>query len=107
MTMNREQSIQQAIQQELNVLFLSVVNESSQHSVPANSETHFKVTVVSDDFTSVTRINRHKLLNTLLASEFNTGLHALSMHLFTPEEWQQRGGDVQNSPACRGGSRHG
>ena len=32
------------------------------------------------------------------------GVHrALALHLFTPEEWRAQGGDVADSPDCRGG----
>jgi BolA protein len=31
-------------------LHLEVINESNRHHVPPNSETHFKVVVVSDKF---------------------------------------------------------
>ena len=46
--------IQNAIETKLNeafdARFLQVENESHKHSVPPNSETHFKVTLVSPEF---------------------------------------------------------
>ena len=48
--MKIEQSIIDKLQNSFDIAFLSVVNESHMHSVPANSETHFKITVVSADF---------------------------------------------------------
>lgn len=82
------------------------MDESKSHHVPDGAETHFKVSVVAEKFTGLAKIARHRLMNNLLAEEFNTGLHALSLHLYTPEEWQASGG-IPRSPACRDGYRHG
>ncbi len=38
---------------------LEVVNESHQHNVPPNSETHFKVVVVATEFDSKRKVARH------------------------------------------------
>jgi BolA protein len=32
-------------------------------------------------------------------------VHALALHTFSPEEWQQRGEQAQASPECKGGSK--
>ena len=46
--------IQQQIEEKLHYFFqpthLEVINESHQHNVPANSETHFKVILASKKF---------------------------------------------------------
>jgi len=105
--MTRKERINQLINQELTPVFLDVENESNRHHVPDGAETHFKLSIVSEKFNDLTRIARHRLVNNLLAGEFNSGLHALSLHLYTPEEWQSRGKEVPNSPACRDGYRHG
>ena len=41
--------------------------------------------------------------NEALAEEMKGPVHALALHLFTPEEWRAQGGDVADSPDCRGG----
>lgn len=101
--MSRKKRIEQLVTEELSPVYLSVEDESSNHHVPAGAQTHFKVTVVSSGFADLTRIARHRLLNQLLGNEFDLGLHALSMHLFTPEEWQSKQKPVLTSPACRDG----
>ncbi|CAM2941264.1 regulator of penicillin binding proteins and beta lactamase transcription (morphogene) [Legionella steigerwaltii] len=101
--MSRKNRIEELISQKLVPVYLNVEDESANHHVPKNAQTHFKVTVVSSQFTDLSRIARHRLLNQLLKKEFELGLHALSMHLFTPEEWETRGKNVLNSPACKGG----
>lgn len=84
---------------------MEVINESHMHSVPKNSETHFKVIVVSSRFEGQTRINRHRILNELLKEEMAGPVHALSLKLYTPQEWNKLDNMVLISPDCRGGSR--
>ncbi|ODN79400.1 hypothetical protein L202_03393 [Cryptococcus amylolentus CBS 6039] len=96
-----ETSIQQKIIQEFNPVLLRVYNDSSKHSHHApmraqgggNGETHFAVHLVSASFKGKTTIARHRMVNTLLKEEFDErGLHALSLRLKTPEEWEKEGG---------------
>ena len=84
---------------------IPVINESGGHNVPKGSETHFKVVVVSPEFDGTSRVDRHRRVSGLLAAEFDAGLHALSIHAFTEEEWSKRNGGVLASPACRGGEK--
>ena len=48
--MQRQQLISSRIQQALTLEHLEVINESDNHSGPANRETHFKCVIVSPDF---------------------------------------------------------
>ncbi|WP_284893220.1 BolA family protein [Cobetia amphilecti] len=90
----------------LDPLMVEVVNESHMHSVPANSETHFKVTLVSDRFSGLSRVKRHQQLYALLSEELDGPVHALALHLYTAQEWAVRGGEIPNSPNCLGGGKH-
>jgi len=83
---------------------LEVVDESANHSVPAGAESHFKVVAVSDDFDSQSRIQRHRQINALLKSEFDSGMHALAIHAYTEPEWRARFGEAPMSPPCAGGT---
>ena len=67
---------------------LEVVNESSAHNVPANSETHFKVVLVSPEFEAMTRLARHRAVMETLADELSGGVHALAVHAYTAAEWR-------------------
>jgi BolA protein len=104
-------SVQQIIESRLGARFaplhLEVVNESHMHSVPPGSESHFKVTVVSEAFAGRRLIERHRAVNETLAAELSGPVHALALHTLTPEEWFARGGTVPNSPPCLGGSKAG
>ncbi len=104
--MTVQNQIKQTLTQALTPLHLDVINESGMHNVPTGSETHFKVVAVSDQFSGKPLVFRHRMINTLLAEQFSNGVHALSLQTMTPDEWQTSGGNVYDSPPCRGGSKH-
>lgn len=103
--MNRQTSIQTLLTQALDPLHLEVVDESHMHAVPAGAQSHFRVLVVSGQFSGQGALARHRQVNRLLRDEFAQGLHALALHTWTPEEWFERGGAVPESPLCQGGSK--
>ena len=86
-------------------LHLDVINESSQHHVPINAETHFKVILVSKKFSGMSLVKRHQAVYALVQDEMDRGLHALSLHTFSEEEWKTKQGAVADTPACRGGRK--
>ena len=88
---------------------------------PRNSETHFKVIVVTGQFSNIrSPIERHRCVNAVLAKELASDgpIHALSIVAKSPEQWESlrsaTGGGavhIEPSPTCRGGdgslpSRH-
>lgn len=83
---------------------LQVENESHNHSVPANSETHFKVIMVSAGFADQRLVARHQAVYGVLADELKAGVHALALHLYTEQEWRDKAGNAPMSPPCLGGS---
>ncbi len=101
-------SIQSIIEQKLAKAFqaeiLSVENESHQHNVPAGSESHFKVTLVTAQFNDVRKVARHQQVYALLSDELAGPVHALALHTYTPEEWQETAA-APDSPDCLGGSK--
>jgi len=82
--------------------YLEVVNESANHNVPKDSETHFKVTLVSNEFVDQKLIHRHRVINKLLADLLSGPIHALALHLFTQAEWRIKNSVSPDSPDCRG-----
>lgn len=84
---------------------LQVINESHMHSVPANSETHFKVTLVSSAFDTLRKVQRHQKVYATLKDELDGPVHALALHLYTREEWMARQQQSPDSPNCLGGSK--
>ena len=84
--MSSYQNILNVLNNKLAIEHLFLENESSMHNVPANSETHFKLIVVSDDFIELTKVKRHQLIYTVLAEIMNE-IHALSIQTITLEEY--------------------
>jgi len=101
--------VQRSLTQKLQAAFapseLQVINESYMHSVPAGSESHFKVVVVSSLFVGMNRVARQRAVNKAVAEDLAGGVHAFSMETLTPDEWQDREGVVSASPKCLGGSK--
>jgi BolA family transcriptional regulator, general stress-responsive regulator len=69
---------------------LDVVDESHQHEGHAGhrpgGETHFRVHIVSEAFHGKSRLERHRMVNEILASELEGGVHALAIHASAPGE---------------------
>ena len=100
-----QQTIESKIKASLSPTHLRVVNESHMHSVPPGSESHFKLVIVAQAFEGQTLVRRHQAVNGILADELAGEIHALSMATHTAAEWERRGGQVDPSPQCLGGSK--
>ena len=100
-----QRTIESKIKTSLSPIHLQVINESHMHSVPPGSESHFKLVIVADGFEGKRLIQRHQLVNGLLAKELREDIHALSMQTLTPDEWRDRGGQTLDSPPCLGGGK--
>lgn len=94
--------LENKLREQFVINFLQVINESHRHHVPRDSESHFKVTLVSEDFAGQKLIARHRLVNECLKGFLDGPIHALAIHTYTPEEWQKRLGDVPQTPNCVG-----
>jgi len=101
--MNVQSIIEQKISNNIRTNFLHVENESFRHAVPANSETHFKVTVVSSEFEGMPLIARHRLINKLLTDELTGPVHALALHTYTLKQWDDKNKQSPDSANCLGG----
>ncbi len=90
--MNVADRIHHNLTQALAPLALEIVDDSASHAGHAGSrpggETHFNVTVVSAAFENLGRIERHRLVHEALAAELADRVHALSLKLLAPSEWQ-------------------
>lgn len=103
--MNTQEKITAKLTEALLPMHLDVQNESHMHNVPEGSESHFKVTIVSEQFHGLPLIRRHRAVNHALAGEIQNAIHALALHTMTPEEWFAKGGQSPDSPPCLGGSK--
>lgn len=89
-----ENRTRQAITKKLNEAFapesLDVTDESHLHADHAGhrpgGETHFRVYIVSPAFEGKSRIDRHRMINQVLADELAAGVHALALKAQAPGE---------------------
>ncbi len=103
--MTVQQTIEEKITASLAPTHLQVVNESYKHNVPAGSESHFKLVIVSGGFEGKSLLQRHQAVNAILQEELKRHIHALSMETLTAGEWQERNGRTAATPPCLGGSK--
>lgn len=99
--MIREQ-IEAKLRAAFDPMYLEVVDESYRHNVPAGSESHFKVVLVSDRFhwrafpQSPPYDLRHANRG---AVEYGA---CPALHTYTIKEWEALQDTVFASPPCRG-----
>lgn len=88
----RAERMEKLIRQNLKVIELHLEDESYKHAGHAGNsggpETHFNLTIVSDDFINQSRVQRQRTVQNWFKEEFANGLHALSMKLLTKDEHQ-------------------
>ena len=69
---------------------LLVEDESARHAGHAGArpegETHFSVKLVSKAFQGKSRIERHRMVNNVLAEDLASRVHALTINAKAPEE---------------------
>lgn len=98
--MDRAERMTDLLQSEFQPVRLEIENESSRHGVDRGGESHFKLLLVSEKFRGRSRVERQQSVANLLKSEMDQGLHALTMRVLTPEEWEAGQADGFISPDC-------
>lgn len=94
-----EEAIRQTLTKSLSPIHMEVINESYMHNVPPNAESHFKVLVVSEKFTDLPLLKRHRLINEIVKEKLGGGfVHALSIEAKSPDQWDPfyEGGGICN-----------
>lgn len=93
--MTRAERIRAAIEARFPPAIVDVIDDSQSHAGHAGArpggETHYTLRIVSPAFAGQSRVARSRAVHDALASEFESGLHALSLALSTPEEAARRG----------------
>jgi len=87
-------SVRDTITRKLNDAFapesIDVVDESNLHEGHAGhrpgGQSHFRIYIVSQAFAGKSRIDRHRMINTVLADDLAGGVHALAIHAAAPGE---------------------
>ncbi len=69
---------------------LVVADESASHAghsgAPEGGESHFRVELVAEAFSGLSRVERQRMVYDLLAEELAGPVHALALKLRAPEE---------------------
>lgn len=99
--MDMRERIHHAVQA-LQPVHAEVHDESHMHS--RGQQTHYKAVIVSEQFAGLGPVRRHQAVYAALG-DLMPQFHALALHTYTPDEWQQQG-TAPASPTCRGGSKH-
>lgn len=96
--MSIQERIESKLRSALSPERMAIVNESHLHAghhhtdsghhgeFDGTGETHFRVRVVSKNFEGMSRIDRHRTVNQLLAAELEGGVHALAIEPAAPGE---------------------
>lgn len=69
---------------------LDVQDESERHKGHGGwregGQTHYRINIVAQAFAGKSRLERHRMVNAVLAAELNGGVHALALHAAAPGE---------------------
>lgn len=88
--MNVEETIKEKLTEAFSPQSLEVVNDSHRHAghagSPGTGESHFRVSIVSDRFNGLSRVECHRLVNEALASELSGPVHALAIKAIAPAD---------------------
>ena len=96
--MSIQSTIEQKLVREFSPERLVVINESHLHAghhhvasghheeFDGTGETHFRDRIVAEKFAGMSRIERHRAVNALLAEELEAGVHALAIEPAAPGE---------------------
>lgn len=91
--------------QSLDPTHLSLDNESHKHAgYFEGKESHFKLVVVSQAFTTKRLVARHQMIYALVQPLMTANggtVHALAIHAYTPDEWAAQS-QAPDSPNCAG-----
>lgn len=91
-------SIRATIEEKLAAAFspqhLEVINESHLHAghqehFDGMGETHLRLRIVADAFSGMSRVERHRAINALVAAELADTVHAFAIEAAAPGEPRQ------------------
>lgn len=88
--MNVAETIEQKLRNALNITSIEVIDESHKHAghagAPDGGQSHFRLAIVSPDFTGKNRVARQREIYRILKAEMAGPIHALSIDARSPEE---------------------
>ncbi|HEC01342.1 MAG TPA: BolA family transcriptional regulator [Sphingomonadales bacterium] len=88
--MSVAETIETKLRAALNISHLELIDESQKHAGHAGArpggESHFRLLLVSSDFTGKNRVARQREIYRILKDEMAGPIHALSLDIRSPEE---------------------
>ena len=89
MTAERVEMIRQRLTDDLQPESLDIEDDSASHAghASAGGGGHFNVIIVSNKFTDLSLIKRHRLVYDAVADIMNSEIHALSIKAYSPDEF--------------------
>ena len=93
-----QDTIKETLIKDFNPSVLKLVNESYMHSVPQDSETHYKLVIVSDFFMNISKVKRHQIIYKSL-EDIMKQIHALSINSYDEAEYSKNP-IILDSPNC-------
>tara|TARA_B100000427_G_C15232157_1_gene473866 strand:+ start:145 stop:399 length:255 start_codon:yes stop_codon:yes gene_type:complete len=75
------------IKQRLNAYFL---DDKVEVFDSRGTGDHFSIIVISDKFTNISLVNRHRMIYTLFEDKIVTEIHAMQIQTYTLDEWKQK-----------------
>lgn len=87
-------SIRRKIEKDLDPKHLEIIDESASHAghagaretISPSGETHMKLRIVSDAFSGINAVKRHRMVFGLLKEELAGPVHAVSLETKSPSE---------------------
>ena len=79
--------IKEKLTSAINTDHLEIIDESHKHAGhPQSNGGHFKLHIISDDFSGMNLIERHRLIYSVLGGMIKKEIHALSINAKTTSE---------------------
>ncbi len=91
--MDRRQHIEDKLRSDLEPVFIEVIDESHLHAGHEGAKSgggHFRATIVSPKFEGLRPVATQRLVYKILREEMTGMIHALSLELLTPADWEAR-----------------
>ena len=91
--MSMIESLEKKLRETFDPAKLEVINESHLHAghqpgFDGTGDSHIRIRIISSHFEGMSRIQRHREINSLLNDEIAAGLHAVAIEANTPAEKQ-------------------
>ncbi|AFX99054.1 bolA-like family protein [Candidatus Endolissoclinum faulkneri L2] len=88
------ETIQIKLQKAFAPSMMEITDESDMHIGHAGkrseSETHFRIIIVSPIFDKLSRVQRYRMVHNVIANELENAVHAVSMMLCSPNEFWKK-----------------